>query len=69
MSDNPSQEPAEADTSNTVTNISGGVNLNTQRDMNIGSSEQDADKEVKHTNVPHRRSEAIGSGAGGCYDP
>jgi hypothetical protein len=36
MSDNPPPEPAEAGTPNTATNVSGGVNLDAQRDVNIG---------------------------------
>jgi hypothetical protein len=39
MADNPPPEPtppAEAGTPNSVTNISGGVNLDAQRNVNIG---------------------------------
>ena len=41
MSDNPPSEPtapAEAGTPNSVTNVSGGVNLDAQRDVNIGGN-------------------------------
>ncbi|CAG0936702.1 Regulatory protein AfsR [Thermoflexales bacterium] len=46
MSDNPSEPtpPAEAGTPTTATNISGGVNLNAQRDANIGGDVVGRDK-------------------------
>jgi hypothetical protein len=47
MSDNPPPEsppPAEAGTPTTATNISGGVNLDAQRDVNIGGDVVGRDK-------------------------
>jgi hypothetical protein len=55
VSDNPSPEPAspaEASTSTTVTNISGGVNLDAQHDVNISGDVVGLDKIVYEAPAP-----------------